>query len=57
MLKYGSDKTDLRNPLVLQSLQQLFFSDSRFGVYDNLVKEGKTVKAMTVARIATTKRG
>ena len=29
-----------------------FFGNSGFGVYDNLAKEGKTVKAMTVAGIA-----
>lgn len=51
MMKYGSDKPDLRNPLVLQNATA-FFGDSGFGVYDNLVKEGKTVKAMTVAGIA-----
>ena len=51
MMTYGSDKPDLRNPLVLQNATA-FFGDSGFGVYDNLVKEGKTVKAMTVAGIA-----
>ena len=51
MMKYGSDKPDLRNPLVLQNATA-FFGDSGFGVSDNLVKEGKTVKAMTVAGIA-----
>ena len=51
MAKYGSDKPDLRNPLVLQNATE-FFGDSGFGVYDNLVKEGKTVKAMVVKNIA-----
>ena len=51
MMKYGSDKPDLRNPLVLQEATS-FFGESGFGVYDNLVKEGKTVKAMTVVGIA-----
>jgi aspartyl-tRNA synthetase len=51
MAKYGSDKPDLRNPLVLQNATS-FFGDSGFGVYDNLVKEGKTVKAMVVENIA-----
>ena len=46
-----SDKPDLRNPLVLQNATD-FFGNSGFGVYDNLAKEGKTVKAMTVAGIA-----
>ena len=51
MAKYGSDKPDLRNPLILQDATE-FFDDSGFGVYDNLVKEGKTVKAMVVSGIA-----
>lgn len=51
MMKYGSDKPDLRNPLVLQDATA-FFGDSGFGVYDTLVKEGKTVKAMAVKGIA-----
>ena len=51
MFKYGSDKPDLRNPLVLQDATQ-FFGDSGFGVYDGLVKEGKTVKGMVVKGIA-----
>ena len=51
MAKYGSDKPDLRNPLVLQDATS-FFGNSGFGVYDNLVKEGKTVKAMVVKNIA-----
>ncbi len=51
MAKYGSDKPDLRNPLVLQDATS-FFGNSGFGVYDSLVKEGKTVKAMVVKSIA-----
>lgn len=51
MMKYGSDKPDLRNPLVLQNATS-FFGNSGFGVYDTLVKEGKTVKAMVVKGIA-----
>ncbi len=51
MKKYGSDKPDLRNPLVLQDATS-FFGNSGFGVYDNLAKEGNTVKAMVVSGIA-----
>ena len=51
MAKYGSDKPDLRNPLVLQDATS-FFGESGFGVYDNLVKEGKIVKGMVVEGIA-----
>lgn len=51
MLKYGSDKPDLRNPLVLLNASALF-GDSGFGVYDGMVKEGKMVKGMLVEGIA-----
>ena len=51
MAKYGSDKPDLRNPLVLQNATASF-GNSGFGVYDNLVKEGNTVKAVVVKGIA-----
>ena len=51
MQKYGSDKPDLRNPLVLTDVSG-FFGESGFGVYDSLVKEGKIVKAMSVPQIA-----
>ena len=48
MMNYGSDKPDLRNPLVLQNVTGLF-GESCFGVYDNLAKEGRVIKAMVVA--------
>ncbi len=51
MAKYGSDKPDLRNPLVLQNATS-FFGDSGFGVYDAMVKEGKTVKALVLQGVA-----
>ena len=51
MQKYGSDKPDLRNPLILQDVTNLF-GDSGFGVYDTLVNEGKAVKGMLVKGIA-----
>ena len=55
MLKYGSDKPDLRNPLFMIDASAAF-GDSGFGVYDNLVKEGKTVKGMLVKGIAAKPR-
>ncbi len=47
MFEYGSDKPDLRNPLILQNASK-FFGESGFGVYDSMVKEGKVVKAMVL---------
>ncbi len=51
MLKYGSDKPDLRNPLVIEDVTP-FFGESGFGVYDGLVKEGAQVRAIKVSGIA-----
>ncbi len=51
MFKYGSDKPDLRNPLILQDATS-FFGNSGFGVYDGLAKEGKIIKALVIGGIA-----
>lgn len=48
MLKYGSDKPDLRNPLVIQDATALF-ANSGFGVYDSRVAEGDSVRAIVIA--------
>ena len=55
MAKYGSDKPDLRNPLILQDASALF-GDSGFSVYDAMVKECKVVKGMLVKGIAAKPR-
>ena len=55
MLKYGSDKPDLRNPLFWKESSSLF-GESGFGVYDSMVKEGKVVKGMKVAGLAAKPR-
>lgn len=51
MLTYGSDKPDLRNPLILRDATSLF-GDSGFGVYDGMAGEGKMIKGMLVKGIA-----
>ncbi|MBQ8870535.1 MAG: aspartate--tRNA ligase [Alphaproteobacteria bacterium] len=45
MLKYGSDKPDLRNPLVIQDATA-FFSNSGFGVYDTKAQNGEQLRAI-----------
>ena len=47
MLKYGSDKPDLRNPLVIEDVTGLF-GQSGFGVYDSKVAEGAQVRAIVL---------
>lgn len=48
MFEYGSDKPDLRNPLIWQDATEIF-GESGFGVYDTRVKGGDKVKAMVVS--------
>ncbi|HJS33333.1 MAG TPA: aspartate--tRNA ligase [Alphaproteobacteria bacterium] len=45
MLKYGSDKPDLRNPLVIAEASEVF-AGSGFGVFANLVAKGGVVRAI-----------
>jgi len=45
MLKYGSDKPDLRNPLIIQDVST-HFTDSGFGLFAKLVGQGLCVRAI-----------
>lgn len=45
MVKYGSDKPDLRNPLIIQDATS-FFNNSGFGVYDGKVAVGEQIRAI-----------
>lgn len=47
MLKYGTDKPDLRNPLVIVDATD-FFVNSGFGVYDSKVANGEQIRAIKV---------
>lgn len=47
MLKYGSDKPDLRNPLIIQDAGE-FFINSGFGVYDTKVANGEQIRAIVL---------
>ena len=47
MLKYGTDKPDLRNPLEICDLTELFIRDDvNFEIFKNLVKKGSIVRAI-----------
>jgi aspartyl-tRNA synthetase len=47
MDKYGTDKPDLRNPLIIQELTHLFKrEDVKFDIFKKLVKSGSIVKAI-----------
>ncbi|MDP1171574.1 GAD domain-containing protein, partial [Klebsiella pneumoniae] len=45
MLKYGSDKPDLRNPLVISDVTEHFVG-SGFGLFDKIVGSGGKVRAI-----------
>ncbi len=47
MLKYGSDKPDLRNPLVIKDITEIFFrEDVSFDIFKRLVKSGSMVRCI-----------
>jgi aspartyl-tRNA synthetase len=45
MLRYGNDKPDLRNPIVMSDATEIF-RGSGFGLFANLVAKGAVVRAM-----------
>ena len=45
MEKYGTDKPDLRNPLIIQNVTEIFKrEDVKFDIFKKLVKSGSVVK-------------
>ena len=48
MLKYGSDKPDLRNPLVINDITEVFFrKDVSFEIFKKLTKSGSRVRCIS----------
>ena len=49
MLKYGTDKPDLRNPLIVNDLTDIFTrEDVEFDIFKKLVKSGSKVRSIVV---------
>ena len=47
MIKYGTDKPDLRNPLIIHEVTEIFSrEDVKFEIFKNLVKNGAEVRAI-----------
>ena len=47
MLKYGSDKPDLRNPLIMNDITEIFLRDDvTFEIFKKLVKSGSKVRCI-----------
>ncbi len=51
MLKYGSDKPDLRNPLIIHDITEIFTRDDvSFDIFKKLVKSGFKVRSITTKK-------
>jgi len=51
MLKYGTDKPDLRNPLLVNDLTSIFTrEDVKFDIFKKLVKAGSKVRAIVTKK-------
>ena len=49
MMKYGTDKPDLRNPLLINDITDIFKrSDVKFEIFKKLIKSGSIVRAIIV---------
>ena len=55
MLKYGSDKPDLRNPLIIADVTEAF-RDSKFGLFAKIVSDGGVVRAIPAIGAASRPR-
>lgn len=55
MLKYGNDKPDLRNPLIISDVSG-FFSGSGFGRFASIVEAGDVVRAIPAPNTADKSR-
>jgi aspartyl-tRNA synthetase len=55
LLKYGSDKPDLRNPLLITDVSE-HFKGSGFGLFAGLVEKGAVVRAVPAPRTAEKSR-
>ena len=51
MLKYGSDKPDLRNPLIINDITEIFSrKDVSFEIFKKLVKSGSSVRCIVTEK-------
>jgi aspartyl-tRNA synthetase len=57
MLKYGSDKPDLRNPLIITDVTDVFArEDVEFRAFKGVIEKGGVVRAIRVPGVATKPR-
>jgi aspartyl-tRNA synthetase len=51
MLKYGCDKPDLRNPIIISDVTEIF-AESEFTIFANNIKKGSVVRAIPAPNCA-----
>lgn len=51
MMKYGNDKPDLRNPLIISEVNEVF-AGSGFSIFAGAIKKGKVVRAIPAPGVA-----
>lgn len=56
LLKYGSDKPDLRNPLLIADVTEIF-KGSSFSIFANAIEKGSIVRAIQATGAAQQSRG
>ena len=57
MLKYGTDKPDLRNPLIIYDITKIFSrEDVKFDIFKKLVKDGCKVRCIITKNTKTKPR-
>ena len=57
MLKYGTDKPDLRNPLEIKDVTKIFLrEDVKFEIFKKLVKEGSNVRCIVAKKTSSKPR-
>ena len=55
MRKYGTDKPDLRNPLIIKDMTSIFTrEDVKFDIFKKLVKSGSIVRAIITKNLILT---
>ena len=55
MLKYGNDKPDLRNPLIITDVDEVF-KGSDFSIFAKAIDQGKVVRAIPAPNVASQPR-
>jgi len=51
MMNYGTDKPDLRNPLIIKDVTEIFIRDDvKFEIFKKLVKSGSSVRAIVTKK-------